>query len=264
MKKYHNDFDAVPVFCLFMGYPRSGHTLIGSLLNAHPQMLIAHEMHILQFIKNGMKNRNLLFAHLVAQAKWFSARGEKWTGYSYKVPNKWQGKFKELKVIGDKRGGATSRILKNNPILLEELQQIIGDKKIKIIHTYRNPYDNIATRARQGNYYKKNPSKERLAIEIDRHFEEVWAVDQIRQTQKYEIIEFKHEEFKDNPKKYLQELCSFLEVDASDDFINSCLKIVKEGKGKSRSKVPWDEALKQKVQQNIEKYEFLRDYTYEN
>jgi hypothetical protein len=31
-------------FCLFIGYPRSGHRLIGALLDAHPDVAIAHEI----------------------------------------------------------------------------------------------------------------------------------------------------------------------------------------------------------------------------
>ncbi len=28
-------------FCMFIGYPKSGHSLVGSLLDAHPDMVIA-------------------------------------------------------------------------------------------------------------------------------------------------------------------------------------------------------------------------------
>jgi hypothetical protein len=37
-------------FALFVGYPRSGHSLIGSLLNAHPDMVIAHELGVFDFL----------------------------------------------------------------------------------------------------------------------------------------------------------------------------------------------------------------------
>jgi len=35
-RRYRRHFDAVRTFCLFIGYPRSGHSLVGSLLDAHP------------------------------------------------------------------------------------------------------------------------------------------------------------------------------------------------------------------------------------
>jgi hypothetical protein len=37
-------------FCLFIGYPRSGHSLVGSLLDAHPDIAIAHEVNVLGLV----------------------------------------------------------------------------------------------------------------------------------------------------------------------------------------------------------------------
>ena len=37
-------------FCLFIGYPRSGHSLLGSLLDAHPDIAIAHEVNALGLV----------------------------------------------------------------------------------------------------------------------------------------------------------------------------------------------------------------------
>src|SRR3989344_1389974 len=38
------DFSSVRTFILFVGYPRSGHSLIGSIMDAHPNIIIAHEV----------------------------------------------------------------------------------------------------------------------------------------------------------------------------------------------------------------------------
>jgi hypothetical protein len=38
------DFSSVRTFVLFVGYPRSGHSLIGSIMDAHPNIIIAHEV----------------------------------------------------------------------------------------------------------------------------------------------------------------------------------------------------------------------------
>ncbi len=38
------DFSKVHTFVLFVGYPRSGHSLIGSMIDAHPNAIIAHEV----------------------------------------------------------------------------------------------------------------------------------------------------------------------------------------------------------------------------
>lgn len=46
-------FGDLETYCMFIGYPRSGHSLIGFLLDAHPSMIIAHELHVLKHINAG-------------------------------------------------------------------------------------------------------------------------------------------------------------------------------------------------------------------
>ena len=260
-RKHAQHFGQVKNFCLFLGYPRSGHTLIGALLNAHPQMVIAHELNALKYVKRGY-TREKLYAKLIGRDRWFAARGFIWTGYSYKVPNQWQGRFRELKVIGDKRGGRTSREIYHNPELLGRLEQTTG-VPLKIIHIVRNPFDNIATRARGGNYYDRAVTTRGLHTEIDRHFREVEAIDHIRQTDQYEIYELRHEKFLEEPKKYLAGMCRFLEVEPHEDYIADCLSIIRKSRHKSRNKIAWDQAAIDKIYDKMKKYAFLQGYTYE-
>ena len=35
--------DNVRIFFIFLGYPRSGHTILGALMDAHPNMVISHQ-----------------------------------------------------------------------------------------------------------------------------------------------------------------------------------------------------------------------------
>jgi len=44
------DFSKLRNFVLFVGYPRSGHSLVGSLIDAHPHAIIAHEVKILAYV----------------------------------------------------------------------------------------------------------------------------------------------------------------------------------------------------------------------
>src|SRR5687767_7508658 len=47
----------VSSYVFFVGYPRSGHSLVGSLLDAHPDMAIAHEMDALRFVRGYSRNQ---------------------------------------------------------------------------------------------------------------------------------------------------------------------------------------------------------------
>ncbi len=62
--KIVNDVDTM---LMFIGYPRSGHTLIGSLLDAHPNMVVANEYNILGNWENYTtkhRNKQYLFEQL--------------------------------------------------------------------------------------------------------------------------------------------------------------------------------------------------------
>ena len=52
-------FKDVKTFCMFIGYPRSGSTLIGSLLDAHPNIIIAHELDVFRYIRAGFNKRQI-------------------------------------------------------------------------------------------------------------------------------------------------------------------------------------------------------------
>src|SRR5499426_2498533 len=90
-------FREVEAYCMFIGYPRSGHTLIGSLLDAHPDMVIAQELDALRYIYAGFR-RNQLYSLLLDNSFHFTTAGRKWSGYSYTVPNQWHGRFVRLRV----------------------------------------------------------------------------------------------------------------------------------------------------------------------
>jgi hypothetical protein len=131
---------------MFLGYPRSSHTLIGAMLDAHPNMVVAHELNVLDMVKK-KNSRDWIIASILAQSDWFVNKiNAQWTGYSYLIPNQWQGKYKQLKVVGDKKGGVSSRLLTPNPQLIEQLQSVL-QMNIKIIHVVRNPFDIITTMA---------------------------------------------------------------------------------------------------------------------
>src|SRR6185503_2841686 len=57
--KWKRSFRDLDTFCTFIGYPRSGHTLIGSLLYAHPNAIIADELDALRFLQAGFSRNQV-------------------------------------------------------------------------------------------------------------------------------------------------------------------------------------------------------------
>lgn len=260
-KKYKESFRDIRSYVMFLGYPRSGHTLLGAMMNAHPDMLIAHEYNSLQMLDKH-STRDELFAHLIAQNQWFLSRHNKWTGYSYNIPSSWQGKFSKLQIIGDKRGGASSRILHKNPEKLDQLAELV-QVPVKLIIVHRNPFDNIATRARGGNYYKYTPDNKDIQEEIDKHFNDVETISAVKKSGKYEFIEMNHEEFISSPKKHLEDLCRFLDIESCEQYINNCVSIVRPSYNPSRHKILWTDDQINQIKERSSHYDFLKGYTFE-
>lgn len=48
LTKLHELYNDIETFVMFIGYPRSSHSLVGSILDAHPEIIISNEYHIIQ------------------------------------------------------------------------------------------------------------------------------------------------------------------------------------------------------------------------
>jgi hypothetical protein len=68
-------------FCMFLGYPRSGHSMIGALLDAHPEMAVAHELNVLRLLKEN-RSRGYVLGQILANSRDRADRGRKRSGYS--------------------------------------------------------------------------------------------------------------------------------------------------------------------------------------
>lgn len=247
----------IHTYCLFLGYPRSGHSLIGALLNAHPNIVIAHELGDLKYAYLGFKGWQIYYL-LMKKAELSGEKDRKLGGYNYYVPNQWQGKFTEIKVIGDKQGEGTTLRLHSNSGHLQRLHNTVN-ANLKFIHITRNPYDNIATMSK-----KTSKLDYDLLKSIDHYFFLCNAIATFKKTLKPdEIYELKHELFLQNPQFYLNEICHFLGVETTKDYLNDCAKIVYSSPNKSRHTVNWTSDLINQVQSKIDQYEFLSGYTYD-
>ena len=95
-------FSTIEKYCMFIGYPRSGHSLIGSLLDAHQNMVIAHELDAMKYVKYGFSKEQIFYL-ILENSKNFTKKGREWTGYSYLVPNQWHSRFSKLKLLAIKK-----------------------------------------------------------------------------------------------------------------------------------------------------------------
>lgn len=249
------DYDEIERYCMFIGYPRSGHTLVGSLLDAHPEVVISHELDALRYLRAGF-SREQIFSMILHKDKVFTGKGREWTGYDYAVEGLWQGRYRRLRVIGDKKGGGSSRHLQAKPDIIEKLRKKM-QLPIKLIHIVRHPLDNIATHKRK---YSVKPT---LQEAIDDYFKRVEANAKLRsEVAKEEWCELTHEQFIEEPEESLTTLIEFLEVEPYDDYIKAAADKVFNSPSNSRNKIEWPKEMIDQVAERSQKYEFLKDYDF--
>jgi len=249
------DFTQIQAFCMFVGYPRSGHTLVGSLLDAHPDIVISHEMDVLRYLRYGFSKKQIL-SLIIHKDKAFTGKGREWSGYDYQISGLWQGHYRSLKVIGDKEGSESTRQLMKRPELLQKVREEIG-YPLRLIHIVRHPLDNITT-----HYIKRNP-QQTLQEAIDDYFSRVETNSKIRQTMDAtEWCELKHETIVDDPVASITKMIRFLGVEPIEEYLNASAEKVYKSPHNSRNKIEWPDDLVKQVEKRSQKFEFLRDYTY--
>lgn len=249
-------FDQVQAYCMFLGYPRSGHTLHGALLNAHPDIVVAHELDAFSYLE-GRISRNQLYALLLRRDHWFvESKNLQWSDFDYHVSNQWQGRFRKLKVIGDKKGGASTSRLQQSPHLLSKLRDLV-QVPIRIIHVVRNPFDNIATIARRGELSIKEA--------MERYFSLASTNARLLESSSpVESVTLRHEDMVAKPEENLARLVDFVGLEADQPYLSDCARIVFTKPSRSRNQVQWNDGLVDVIQAQIERHSFLRGYTFES
>ena len=248
-------FENVETFCMFIGYPRSGHSLVGSLLDAHPNAVIAHELNALECVEMGF-DRWRIFQLVLENSRRVARSGREWEGYSYKIPNQWQGRFERLQVIGDKKGGASTRILSSTPGILRRLSDIV-DTEVKFIHVVRNPYDNISTMFKHNRHNRSLRSviEDYLSMCATNSKISEWVGDD-------SVFDLRHEALVEAPEELLGDLCGFLGLECKGDYLETCASLVFDTPRKTRYEVEWDASAIAAVQEGIDSHEYLRGYSY--
>ena len=263
-RKSRDLFEGVEAYCMFVGYPKSGHSLFGSLLDAHPEAIVAHEQDALRYLRAGF-GKVQLFHLLLENSRRYAEAGRDWNVYSYRVPGQWQGRFRKLRVIGDKKGALSTLRLDRNPGLQNKLRKTVG-VPVRYVHVVRNPYDNISTMLRDGVFDWRSGGRGRdLKRNIEDYFSLCEAMRRFKErTDPSELFEVRHEEIVEDPERALRGLCAFLNLEAPEDYLKDCAAMVFRAPSKSRHKVEWSARDVEYVRGRAEEFGFLRGYSYED
>ena len=148
--------DRVKTFVFFMGYSRSGSSIVSSLMDAHPHIVIAYQYNVIRLWNQTLQNNKAyLYGELYAKSQkdatvgWRSEHNMA-KSYTLHIDTGWQGRYdNHISVIGDKTADKTvslfSRSKSNFSEVYTQLQETV-EVPVKAVFVIRNPYDIISTR----------------------------------------------------------------------------------------------------------------------
>ena len=283
------DITDVKTFVIFVGFARSGHSIVGSQMDAHPDMIIAHEYNVLKNIKKQFTSKNgpLSFfnslyrnSHDNAVNGWRSEKDVR-KGYSLSMSQEsWQGRVRRLRVIGDKAGSMTIQEHKRDPTkclyLVDKVQGTLGIS-VKAIRVLRNPYDNIATRF----LYSTKKSKQKL--HVPRNSSEIGGFKKHAITTNYiskflklvsmankiitdchlPVLDVHLSDLIGQPMSVMRDICDYVGVECSVEYLELCAGKLFQSLSKTRSLVKWSQEQIDNVMQNIRRYSEFSRYSYD-
>lgn len=277
--------EQIETFVQFAGFPRSGHSLIGSIIDAHPQARVAHELDAMGLLNMNFSARQIV-SLLDKKALEFTRHGRHWNGYCYYVEGGHHESAAPLRVLGDKKGDGAVRWIAKNPELLEALNSRFAYNN-KWILVLRNPWDNIATMSlRKGRMYDTlrmqatekadfarrltqaqqagDIAEEALDDQIDDYAKLCATVARIKQaTSPSDWFELAHEHFSTEPETVIEQLCGFLSLEPDTRYIENCARLVHPTPNASRALVKWPSAKQERVTALINEFSFLSRYAVE-
>ena len=276
----------VKTLVFFIGIGRSGHSIIASILDSHPNMVVSNELNLFDLLNKTScaVDRSFVFNKIWERSYTQATTSLRDTskGYTLAVDGLYQGSYRShIDVIGDKMGGSTINFFITNPAQfqnhLNNLHTVLNIP-IKVLHVVRNPFDNIATKclhiALKHQYSKfAAVKKDNLTVTVDhklidkqiaQYFQFYEASQIVKHKYQLDMMELHSKDLIASPKSLIIDMCDFLGVECSDDYLNVVIDKVFTAESKTRYNIQWTSEQIMMVKENIQKYEGLQPYLHFN
>jgi hypothetical protein len=270
LELYHG---TVRTFVLFVGFGRSGHSILGQVVNAHPNGLVADEAPVFDEFHQPPSQREML-DYLIAKDRAFALRWYhkdlpmqtktelplRWyprkKGRNYYFEGLQQGEVKLPSVIGNSKAGYTARRIAERPALVSEYEHALG-VPVKFVSVVRNPFDMIASgmRRRKADFDTICSGFEQAASHLNA------ALDAIGERPVFHIS---HEEFLAEPQASIDRLFGFLELPVSPRFKNTVAGRLFKAPQKTRYRVAEISEHRGRIDSLIGSYDFFSGYSYDS
>ena len=258
-RRHEADLGSVRTFCVLLGTVKSGGSLLGSMLDAHPNVVLSDEADPMRYVTAGF-SRAQLFQLLVKSARREAMKGRvtarRLVPYSLAVPGQWQGRFSEILVIGDSKAGPTTRQMGERPELVEALREVLGTVEDRYVHVIRSPYDPISAMVR-----RSGRTLDSAVADYAAQCERLLTLRSLIPPDR--LLTVAYEDVIANPAAQLGRLCQFLRVKAQAGYLSDCASMVDANRQRERHLVQWTPAALDAVEDLVHRYPFLNRYVSE-
>jgi len=270
------------VFVLFIGHTHSSHSIVASVLDSHPHMVVSHESGIVPALINTPSTTTKSDVYnRIWTSSCESAHGKRVSsgkGYNLIVDKEWQGRYDTyVNVFGDDEAHVIPNQIyyKREKVqaMFKRLPVLVG-APIKLFHVIRNPYDNIATtvlyRIFKHNHHQVSDAKssnksvivnpEVVDASIRYYFRVYEGVEYFKTIYKFDIMTIHIKEFIFDPKSMITKMCEFLGVMCSEEYIDKCSERIFNKESRTRYKITWKIEQIANIYSSIQMFDSLKRY----
>ncbi len=240
--------EGINTWLMFVGYGRSGHSFIGSSLDAHPNVCIAHEADAVRRSQSEFEDRKQLFEAMFAHNREIVASGRltdnRWgKPYRQYIDGQLKEDLSKVTVIGNKNGAIeTGSSRREFDERLKAFEAVLGDQvRVKFLCVLRNPFD--------------------VGLLSEGVFD---LLQYISSEYRDRFLTLRHEDFISDPEHELSRVCRFLGVPVIDEHLRLVASKTFKKVHKARYKIDYSSAQISSLQHSIDQHSLFHGYRFDS
>ena len=237
-------------FCLIIGNSRSGSTILGSIVDAHPNAIVANETMASQVFWRGLSKSDIL-GEIIENSSANFQSGRQSEEYQYQIGAAPDSKS-AVYVYGDKIWNPATLLLHGDYDLISGLEKTL-EAKVVLIASIRNPFDTIATMHKRS----KAPIEDRIRW-FFMHCDALAAIE-AKMIKSNFLISY-HEQLIDCPDEEISRISRALMLPFDHQHLKNVDRLLYRRPSNSRSSIEWTMAEVDQILERMQRFPFLSIY----
>ena len=238
---------------VIVGHTKSGGSLLGAMLDAHPAAILGEEIDVLELCQAGFGPDQIFrvlerSASREAEAGRVTAR--RLGGYSLAMPG-WQGMHDHATLAGVSRAGPTTRRLGGSDDSRRILRETFAGHRLALLHVVRRPHDSVAAMVLR--------SGRELGDAIADYAEQCRRLDLVR-AEFPDLLAVRYESLVADPGPTMRNVVEFVGLDDLVPHVEACIELVDASLVPESARIEWTDDELSALSAIIERHDFLETY----